>query len=99
MTDSRFWNASGLSVKLGGTGVEVQLELLRALLLGGVAFETPAGPINPPRQARTNHVFPLFTNRGSRQGRLLQAQDPVRRLLPRLGRGPRGRVPMSPCTA
>ena len=41
--ETRFWNASGVSVKLGGTGVDVQLESLRALLLGGIAFDTPAG--------------------------------------------------------
>ncbi|MEA3175150.1 MAG: paraquat-inducible protein, partial [Gammaproteobacteria bacterium] len=42
---TRFWNASGVSVKLGGAGVDMQVESLRALLLGGVAFETPTtGP-------------------------------------------------------
>ncbi len=44
--ETRFWNASGVSVKLGGTGVEVQLESLKALLLGGIAFETPAAEIH-----------------------------------------------------
>src|SRR5712691_11894573 len=43
---SRFWNASGVSIKLGGTGVEVQMESLKALLLGGVAFETAAAEIH-----------------------------------------------------
>ena len=49
---TRFWNASGLSVKLAGTGVEVQLESLRALLLGGIAFELlrPRGPARPVPQ-------------------------------------------------
>jgi paraquat-inducible protein B len=37
---SRFWNASGVSVQLGGGGVKVQLESIKALLLGGVAFDT-----------------------------------------------------------
>ena len=37
--DTLFWNASGLSVKMGASGVEVQMESLRALLLGGIAFE------------------------------------------------------------
>jgi paraquat-inducible protein B len=39
--DSRFWNASGISFKLGPEGVKLQLESLQALLLGGIAFETP----------------------------------------------------------
>ena len=58
---TRFWDASGLSVKLSGAGVEVQMESLQALLFGGVAFDTPA----EKRQAQVsaeNHVFPLFQN-------------------------------------
>ncbi len=58
---TRFWNASGLSVKLGGGGVEVQVESLRALLLGGIAFETAAKGENSPAAA-PEHVFPLFVN-------------------------------------
>jgi paraquat-inducible protein B len=59
---TRFWNASGVSIKLGGTGVEVQMESLKALLLGGVAFETPAAEIHAAAAAE-NHVFPLFADR------------------------------------
>jgi paraquat-inducible protein B len=59
---TRFWNASGVSIKLGGTGVEVQMESLKALLLGGVAFETPAASIHATETAE-NHVFPLFADR------------------------------------
>jgi paraquat-inducible protein B len=60
--ETRFWNASGVSVKLGGTGVEVQMESLKALLLGGVAFETPAAELHAAA-ASENHVFPLFADR------------------------------------
>jgi paraquat-inducible protein B len=60
--ETRFWNASGVSVKLGGTGIDVQLESLKALLLGGIAFETPAAEIHTAVTAE-NHVFPLFTDR------------------------------------
>jgi len=59
---SRFWNASGISVKLGGAGVEVQMESLKALLLGGIAFETPKAEIRAAA-APENHVFPLFADR------------------------------------
>jgi paraquat-inducible protein B len=59
---TRFWNASGISVKLGGTGVEVQMESLKALLLGGIAFETPKSAIHSAITAE-NHVFPLFADR------------------------------------
>ena len=60
--ETRFWNASGVSIKLGGTGVEVQMESLKALLLGGVAFETPAAEIHTAETSE-NHVFLLFANR------------------------------------
>jgi paraquat-inducible protein B len=60
--ETRFWNASGVSIKLGGTGIEVQLESLKALLLGGIAFDTPAAEIGTPITAE-NHVFPLFADR------------------------------------
>ena len=51
--ETRFWNASGVSVKLGGNGVEVQLESLRAMLLGGIAFDTPAEAATAlPQRAR-----------------------------------------------
>ena len=60
--ETRFWNASGISIKLGGTGVEVQVESLKALLLGGIAFETPAAEIHAAVTTE-NHVFPLFADR------------------------------------
>jgi paraquat-inducible protein B len=59
---TRFWDASGLSVKLSGTGVEVQMESLQALLFGGVAFDTSAERRQAAASAE-NHVFPMFQNR------------------------------------
>ena len=60
--ETRFWNASGISVKLAGTGIEVQMESLKALLLGGVAFETPEAAVHMAETSE-NHVFPLFADR------------------------------------
>jgi paraquat-inducible protein B len=59
---TRFWNASGVSVQLAGAGVEVQLESLKALLLGGIAFETPVDE-STTQVSLENHVFPLFRDR------------------------------------
>jgi paraquat-inducible protein B len=36
---TRFWNASGIDVKLGADGLNVQIESLAAVLAGGVAFD------------------------------------------------------------
>lgn len=41
---SRFWSASGVSVDIGANGLQVQVESLRALVLGGIAFDTPTPP-------------------------------------------------------
>ncbi|NOQ14166.1 MAG: MCE family protein [Methyloprofundus sp.] len=38
---SRFWNASGLSIKAGLSGLSVHTESLAALIAGGIAFYTP----------------------------------------------------------
>ena len=63
--ETRFWDASGLSVKLGGDGVEVQLQSLRALVLGGIAFDTMTG--TQAAISAQGHVFPLFPNRDAAQ--------------------------------
>ncbi|MDE2517343.1 MAG: MCE family protein [Rhodospirillales bacterium] len=59
--NSRFWNASGLSLNLGAQGVHVQVQSLNALLLGGVAFTTPQDAADP-KEAVADHQFPLYAN-------------------------------------
>ena len=89
MTIRRFWNASGVSVKLGGAGVEVQVESLRALLLGGIAFDTPTPQGQSGAQASAaNHVFPLFADREAADAAVYGRKLHVRRLFPRLGPRP-----------
>jgi paraquat-inducible protein B len=61
--ETRFWNASGLSIKLGGSGIEVQMESLKAILLGGIAFETPEQEAHTKVASLENQVFPLFADR------------------------------------
>ena len=58
---SRFWNASGVSLKLGADGVQLQLESLRALLMGGIAFETPTNT-RALEASAADHAFPLHSN-------------------------------------
>jgi paraquat-inducible protein B len=60
---TRFWNASGATVQLSANGLDVKLESLRALLLGGIAFETPTAEPGQP-VAGQNHVFMMY---GSQQ--------------------------------
>ncbi len=58
--DSQFWNASGVSFKLGPNGVDVQMESFRALLLGGIAFESR--PDTKAPVAAANQKFPLYAD-------------------------------------
>jgi paraquat-inducible protein B len=57
--NSRFWNASGATVSLGPNGLQLKVESLRAVLLGGIAFDTPHQGQGFP-VASENHVFPLY---------------------------------------
>ena len=61
--ESHFWNASGLTVELGANGLRLQVESLRALLLGGVAFDTPFSARNTPVVAADKTVFPLYADK------------------------------------
>ncbi|MFL5287247.1 MAG: intermembrane transport protein PqiB [Rhodopila sp.] len=56
---SRFWNASGASVELGPTGLRFEAESLRAVLLGGIAFETP-DDASAGVESGGDHTFTLF---------------------------------------
>jgi paraquat-inducible protein B len=60
--DSHFWNASGVSVQLGGSGVKVEVASLKAILLGGIAFDSAPGSRATPVSA-AEHTFPLYANR------------------------------------
>ncbi|SEP70149.1 paraquat-inducible protein B [Azotobacter beijerinckii] len=61
--NTRFWNASGLDVKLDASGIEVNTQSIVSIMLGGVAFETPpesaAGAV-----AAADTPFELFADRG-----------------------------------
>jgi paraquat-inducible protein B len=65
---TRFWNASGLSIKLAGAGLQIQVESLKALILGGIAFDTPDRAAHGQPISAENHVFPLFADRDTAQG-------------------------------
>ena len=58
--DTTFWNASGLSLKMTANGIDLQIESVKALLMGGIAFETT--PSAAPA-AKPDHRFVLYANR------------------------------------
>lgn len=55
---TRFWNASGISLKGGLSGVEVKSESLQTLMLGGIAFDTSDRAAAPVQRFRRFTLFP-----------------------------------------
>jgi len=59
--ETRFWNASGIDVKLGADGLNIQTESLAAVLAGGLAFDD--GPAEAlPAAAGVPGEFTLYRN-------------------------------------
>ncbi len=84
-----FWNASGIDLTLDPGGLEINTESLVSILLGGIAFDLPAGA-GPAEPARENAVFNLFASRektteksyARKEHFLLYFKDTVRGLVP-----------------
>jgi paraquat-inducible protein B len=57
--NSKFWNASGLDVRLNADGIQIQTESIVSLIGGGIAFDLPAGQ-EPGKPAPKDHVFTLY---------------------------------------
>jgi paraquat-inducible protein B len=60
--DTRFWNASGIDVKLDSNGIQVNTQSLVSMLIGGLSFETPEY-VTSSKPAAEKSVFTLFSNR------------------------------------
>ena len=59
---TRFWHASGVDISLSAGGLKVQTQSVLSILIGGIAFETPAtAPVVPP--AEPSAIFTLFDSR------------------------------------
>jgi paraquat-inducible protein B len=57
--NTRFWEASGIDVSIDGSGVRVQTQSLTSVIVGGIAFQTPAE--EPPGPVASNDAtFQLF---------------------------------------
>ena len=62
--ETRFWNASGIDVSVGATGLEVRTEGLVSLLAGGLAFDAPSF-LPPTAPAPANAVFTLYSDKAT----------------------------------
>jgi len=76
--NTRFWDASGIDMSLTANGLTLRTQSVMSILVGGIAFETPAtGPLLPPAEANT--VFTLFSDRTT--AFKLTARDPQKFVL------------------
>ena len=60
--NTRFWQASGIDVSLSASGLSVQTQSLLSILIGGVAFQSPATDGVLPAAA-SDTVFVLYSDR------------------------------------
>jgi paraquat-inducible protein B len=58
---TRFWNASGIDIRLGADGLNVQTESLAAVLAGGVAYDDGPSEVMPAAAGVTGD-FTLYKN-------------------------------------
>ena len=60
--NTRFWHASGIDVSLTASGISINTQSMVSILVGGLAFETPAESADlPPASVGTE--FRLFADR------------------------------------
>ena len=60
--NTKFWNASGLDLAIDAEGIRVDTESFVTLMIGGIAFDTPAGQ-EAGEPVEKDHVFKLYKNR------------------------------------
>jgi paraquat-inducible protein B len=59
---TRFWNASGIDAVVTAEGIQIDSPSLISMLVGGIAFETPA-TVTVARDVTENMVFELYPNK------------------------------------
>ena len=57
--DSRFWNTSGVTIKVAPEGIKLQVDSVKAALLGGITFDTPK-PTEQSLASSDGHGFRLY---------------------------------------
>ncbi len=60
--NTRFWNASGLDFAVDANGIRVNTESIVTILIGGIAFDTPAN-LEPGGPAEDGDNFKLYETR------------------------------------
>ncbi|MBV1878344.1 MAG: MCE family protein [Pseudomonadales bacterium] len=58
---SRFWNVSGMDVSLDANGIEIKTASMQALMIGGIAFESPEA-LSPGGTNIENLIYTLYAS-------------------------------------
>lgn len=62
LTNTRFWNASGIDVRLSTEGIQIDTESLLSMIIGGVAFDNIQSLEEKGDPAPQDQDFPLYAN-------------------------------------
>jgi paraquat-inducible protein B len=62
--NTRFWNASGLDLKLDAGGIKLNTQSIVSIMMGGIAFDTPTS-LEAGGPAEERQVFKLYDTRES----------------------------------
>ena len=95
---TRFWNASGVHVSVGASGVSVNVESLASLLIGGIAFDTPSGG-RRARPRRDGTLFTLYESQAATRREIYHAEGALPGLLRPVGARAQGRARRSSSAA
>ncbi len=72
---TKFWNASGFDAAMTTEGFRIDSPSLVAMLIGGIAFDTPGDPSAAPPVAEDT-LFPLYANRAATNQPVLTVREP-----------------------
>lgn len=65
---TRFWNASGVDIKLDASGINIDTQSLVSILQGGIAFHNHTD-LNAPVEVEEGHLFRLYSDKESAEKR------------------------------
>ncbi|MGI9290309.1 MAG: intermembrane transport protein PqiB [Gammaproteobacteria bacterium] len=60
--NTRFWNASGIDIRTSTDGLDIEVNSLQSILVGGVAFSLPEG-VSRGGSISNDQMFRLYSNR------------------------------------
>lgn len=72
--NTRFWNASGINLDLGASGIKLATESLATIVSGGIAFELPPHS-RPGEPVTANAVFELYPSKNAVSEEKFQLKD------------------------